>query len=97
MPGAFLDLAERGQLEPAVLGIERAVTRSFETDGARMTDAEVRRRFQICERLFRQLRGDLGWGLVRVLDHLPHYLRCELDGRAWEPDRRTLWMPEDGP
>jgi hypothetical protein len=96
MPGAFLDLVERGQLERAVLGIERAVTRSFETDGARMTDAEVRRRFGICERLFRQLRGDLDWGLVRVLDHLPHYLRCELDGRAWEPDGRTLWMPEDG-
>lgn len=96
MPGAFLDLVEHGQLERAVLGIERAVTRSFETDGARMTDAEVRRRFGICERLFRQLRGDLHWGLHRVLDHLPHYLRCELDGLAWEPDPRTIWMPEDG-
>jgi hypothetical protein len=96
MPGAFLDLVDRGQLERAVLGIERAVRRSFETGGTRMTANEVRRRFRICERLFRQLRGDLGWGLVRVLDHLPHYLRCELDGQAWEPDRRTLWMPEDG-
>lgn len=96
MPGAFLNLVEQGQLERAMLGIERAVTRSFETDGARRTDAEVRRRFGICERLFRQLRGDLGWGLVRVLDHLPNYLRCELDGLAWEPNPRTLWMPEDG-
>ncbi|TMQ08612.1 MAG: hypothetical protein E6J90_39830 [Deltaproteobacteria bacterium] len=43
-----------------------------------------------------QLRGDLGWGLQRVLDHLPHYFRCELDGQPWEPDRRTCWMPEDG-
>ncbi len=96
MPGAFLDLVERGLLERVVQGIERAVTRSFETDGARVTGAEIRRRFGICERLFRRLRGDLGWGLHRVLDHLPHYLRCELDGQAWEPDRRTLWMPEDG-
>jgi hypothetical protein len=97
MSKAFLDVADPGQLECAVRGIEHAVGRSFEADGARMTAAEVRRRFGICERLFRQLRGDLGWGLHRVLDHLPHYLRCELDGQAWEPDRRTIWMPEDGP
>jgi hypothetical protein len=96
MAAPFLDLFEHGQLKRVVLGIERAVRRSFETDGARMTEAEVRRRFRICERLFRQLRGDLRWGLVRVLDHLPQYLRCELDGQAWEPDRRTCWMPEDG-
>ena len=92
----FLDLVEQGQVERAVLGLERVVTQSFEADGARMTAVEVRRRFGICERLFRQLRGDLGWGLARVLDHLPHYLRCELDGQAWEPDRRTCWMPGDG-
>jgi len=96
MTGSFVDLVERGQYECAVLGIERAVTRSFEVDGARMTDAEVRHRFGICERLFRQLRGDLGWGLQRVLDRLPHYLRCELDGQTWEPDPRTIWMPQDG-
>jgi hypothetical protein len=97
MSKPFLDVVEHGQLKPAVFGIERAVVRSFETDGVRMTAAEVRRRLGICERLIRQLRGDLGWGLHRVLDHLPHYLRCELDGQAWEPDRRTIWMPDDGP
>ncbi len=96
MPGDFLALIESEQLGRVLRGIEHAVTRSFETDGARMTDAEVRRRFGICERLFRQLRGDLGWGVIRVLDRLPHYLRCELDGQAWEPDHRTLWIPEDG-
>jgi hypothetical protein len=97
MPAAFLDLVEQGQLTRAATAVERVVAQSFETDGARMTGAEVRRRFAICERLFRQLRGDLGWGLTRVIDHLPHYLRCELDGQAWEPDRRTCWMPGDGP
>jgi hypothetical protein len=96
MAAPFLDLVEQGRLDHAVLAIEHIVTRSFETDGARVTGAEVRRRFEICERLFRQLRGDLGWGLQRVLDHLPHYVRCELDGQPWEPDRRTCWMPEDG-
>jgi hypothetical protein len=97
MVGTLLDALGNDELPRVVLGIEHAVHKSFATDGARMTGAEVRRRFDICERLFRQLRGDLGWGLQRVIDHLPHYLRCELDGQPWEPDRRTLWMPEDGP
>ena len=96
MSQAFLNIAQSDQLGQAVLGIERAVAKSFEVDGARMTGAEVRRRFGICEHLVRQLRGDLGWGLQRVLDHLPQYLRCELDGVPWEPDCRTCWMPGDG-
>jgi len=96
MARTFMELVEEDQVNRVVLGIEGAVSRSFEADGARMTGAEVRRRFGICERLVRQLRGDLGWGLHRVLDRLPHYLRCELDGQAWEPDKRTIWMPEDG-
>jgi hypothetical protein len=96
MPAAWLETLAHDQFARAMLGIEHAIERSFQSDGARMTQAEVRRRFDICERVFRQLRGDLGWGLQRVLDHLPGYLRCELDGAPWEPDRRTLWMPEDG-
>jgi hypothetical protein len=95
MPGDFMKAFADNEIARIVIGIERAVQRSFPT-GTRITDTEVRRRFSICERLFRQLRGDLGWGLQRVLDHLPHYLRCELDGQPWEPDRRTLWMPQDG-
>ena len=70
--------------------------RSFAQDFARPTGHEVRRRFRICERLFRHLRGDLGWGLERVLHRLPYYLRCELDGQHWKPDTRTIWMPNDG-
>jgi hypothetical protein len=83
-------------LGQVTLSIERAVAGSFEADHARMTATEVRRRFDLCLRLATQLRADLGWGLQRVLDRLPHYLRCELDGQPWEPDRRTIWMPEDG-
>jgi len=96
MPGDFMKALAANDLARLTLGIEHAVSHSFATDHARMTGAEVRRRFGICERLFRELRGDLGWGLVRVLDHLPEYLRCELDGMPWEPDRRTCWMPGDG-
>ncbi len=92
---AFLDLVSDEQVAGVTLAIERAIADSFGTDRARMTGAEVRRRFAICERLLRQLRGDLGWGLQRVLGHLPHYLRCELDGAPWKPDERAIWVPED--
>ncbi len=93
----FLELVEGEQVGAVTVAIERAIAKSLAEDGGRPTGDEVRRRFAICERLFRQLRGDLGWGLRRTLDHLPRYLRCVLDGVPWEPDARTLWTPEDGP
>jgi hypothetical protein len=94
--GAFADLVAGDQVGCVSLAIERAIKRSFREDCARMTGDEVRRRFAICERLVRRLRGDLGWGLQRALDHLPRYLRCELDGIPWQPDARTVWVPADG-
>lgn len=94
--GAFLDLVTDDQVAGVTLAIERAIARSFTEDGARPTGDEVRRRFTICERLVRRLRGDLGWGLRRALDHLPKYLRRELDGVPWEPDARMVWVPGDG-
>jgi hypothetical protein len=94
--GAFLDLVAADQVARVTLVIERVIADSFRADGARPTGHETRRRFAICERLVRHLRGDLGWGLSRVLDHLPGYLRCELDGAPWEPDARAVWVPEDG-
>jgi hypothetical protein len=94
--GAFLDLVARDQVGPVLLGIERAIAESFREDGARMTRSEARRRFLASARIFRLLRGDLHWGLQRALDHLPGYLRCELDGVRWDPDARTIWIPGDG-
>lgn len=96
MASNFIELVGRDQIGRVMAAIEGAVAQSFKQDGSRMTGAEVRRRFGICERLIRSLRGDLGWGLHRVLDHMPRYLRCELDGQSWKPDERTIWMPEDG-
>lgn len=95
--GTFSDLVTQQQVGPATVAIEQAIARSLREDNARVTGAELRRRFAICERLLRHLRGDLGWGLQRALDHLPRYLRCELDGVPWEPDARTIWTPGDGP
>ncbi len=94
--GTFLDLMQQEQVGAVTVAIERTIARSLRDDNARVTGDEIRRRFAICERLVRRLRGDLGWGLQRVLDHLPRYLRCELDGVPWEPDVRTVWTPGDG-
>ncbi len=94
--GTFSDLVTQQQVGAATVAIERAIARSLREDNARVTGDEIRRRFAICERLLRRLRGDLGWGLHRVIDHLPRYLRCELDGVPWEPDARTVWTPGDG-
>ncbi len=94
--GTFLDLVQEQQVCAVTVAVERAIARSLRDDNARVTGDEIRRRFAICERLVRRLRGDLGWGLQRVLDHLPRYLRCELDGVPWEPDARTVWTPGDG-
>lgn len=80
------------RLTPAVA---RAVSISFR-DGGTTTMLEIRRRRQLCWEIAKQLRYDLGWGIARIADCLPHYLRLELDGVNWEPDKRQCWIPEDG-
>ena len=94
--GMFAELVAEEQIGRVVLGIEGAVGASFLEDRSRLTGDEIRRRFDICVRIIKTLRGDLGWAVARVLDHLPRYLRCELDGIPWSPDdERTLWAPPE--
>ena len=91
MATVLLDLMNHEQVGAVVLAFERAIAESFAADLSRQTGDETKRRFAICEGILRHLRGDLGWSLQRVLDHLPRYLRCELDGSDWKPDARTSW------
>lgn len=95
--------AELAQGDPAVLnqianGFERAIKKSFEScpPRGRVTANMVQERFKICERWFRELRGDRQWGVTRILDTLPEVLRVELNGGTFQPDDRTCWMPGDG-
>jgi len=77
--------------------VERAVMRSFETRPLPLrgiTTSEARRRVQICERIWKALRLEKGWSLQRACDHLYRYLVAELDGVAWEPDDRSIWVPD---
>lgn len=93
--GLFADLLTENEIGRVVLGIENAVLASFVEDRARQTGDEIRRRFNICTQLIRQLRGDLGWSIPRIVDRLPRYLRCQLDGAPWTPEARTLWTPSE--
>lgn len=52
-----------------------------------MTDAEIRRRFLICEKWFRVMRGDKKWTLDRTLACLGWALQLELEGREVDPDQ----------
>ena len=97
MSGHYVKLVNEQQIGRVADGFYRAIALSFGAgDWKRATRSEVKRRFDICDRIFSQLRGDLGWGIERILDNLPEYLRCELDGISWTPDRRTVWLPSDG-
>ena len=78
-------------------GVTDVIERSFQRDRLLLirpviNDTERRRRLSMCTKIIRTLRGDLKWSLVRILDHLPEYLRAELDGESWEPGARESWI-----
>jgi hypothetical protein len=59
------------------------------------TQAEVKRRTEICLKWFRVMRGDLGYSTERALDFLSLALRKELDGESWEPPAQgAAWGPD---
>lgn len=99
--GALAGLVEEPQVIAQVYAaIEKAVTESFDRDqGAlivmpgRVTQAEVKRRANICLDIFKVLRGDMKWSWQRAIDHVPQYLRLQLEGQAWEPSARAAWAP----
>jgi hypothetical protein len=97
MAGTWVKLIEQRQVSAVTLGIVSAIEQSFAADGARQTQAEIKRRFEICAKIFENLRGDMKWAVQRCLDHLPRYLRCELDGQPYDPKqdaKRVLWTPD---
>lgn len=114
MAGEFADLVHADNIPKVVLGIEKAVANSFIEDkkpgriilvtglssAARETPRdEAKRRISICIRIFKDLRGDLSWGIDRILDHLPKFLRCELDNVPWRPEpyaARAGWAAKTG-
>ena len=78
-------------------GVFVAVSKSFEAQQMKNpTRDEVKRRFQICMKWAITLRGDLQWGLDRIVDELPNALATELRGGDYSPPKRQCWLPSDG-
>ena len=94
--GAFKGLIEQGEVGRVTLAIENAIIASMIADRAPTTEAEVKRRFNLCADIFKVLRGDMKWSIARAIDKIPEYLRCELDGVHYDPkDARAVWLPSD--
>lgn len=96
-PGTWKTLIDDNLVGRVTLFFERVIGDSMTSHPMRhFTQAEVKRRFDICCSIFEKLRGDLKWGVDRIEHHLPTYFRAELDGSTWTPDARKFWLPEDG-
>ena len=63
---------------------------------ADITLGEIRRRFNICMKWAKTLRGDLKWGVQRIADEMTVVLRAELLGTSYTPSSREIWAPSDG-
>lgn len=87
-----------GQL---VTGITNAIYDSFQFKGsecslilgmAAPTEYEKRRRFTILMNWACILRGDLKWGIQRIVDAMPEILKTSLSGGKWTPATRQCWI-----
>lgn len=97
----FASLVTEQQIPKVFAAIERAVLASFEAEThagriilvhavRRISRSEQKRRVGLCIAMFRELRGDLKWSLERIADHLPKFLRLELDGTSWREQATSL-------
>jgi hypothetical protein len=92
--GTLAALVSEDRVQEVEAAFTRVLARSFVSHPvANRTTAEVKRRFEIVVRIFATLRADAKWSVPRCIDHLGPYLRCELDGVAWEPSKRSVWLP----
>ena len=95
--GTLLGLMGRDGMKAFAGAAYSALDTSFKEANMRNpTQAEIRRRFEICVKWAKVLRGDLGWGIARICDTLTDALRTELLGQEFKPSERACWMPGDG-
>lgn len=97
--GTFATLIKNGGRDAIMcaMAFQKAIDASRESNPMNhWTQAEEKRRFEICCSIFEKLAGQHKWGLKRSLDHVSGYLKAELNGVSWAPDARTCWMPGDG-
>ena len=95
MAGVWAKLIPDDDVGVVTKSFQDAIGCSFDDDRSRVTQAEIKRRFEICCKIFENLCGDLKWSTAKALDFIPRYLRNELDGIPYTPDTRVLWTPSD--
>lgn len=88
--------AEPKALKAAIDSIHRTISDSFAPGHpghmVNLTQAEVRRRFTVCEDWYRTLRADMHWSSDRALSALPRALLGELTGEKYEPEGRSTYI-----
>lgn len=72
--------------------IASAVEKSYPSDIRNSTRRELSYRTQCAVDIVATLRGDMHWTLQRIRDHLPGFLRMQLNGGNWEPAARSTWQ-----
>jgi hypothetical protein len=99
--GVFAQLgAEASVIPKLVFAIEDAVVRSFEGRHGMIivpgtaSNAEQKRRVNLCLDIVKVLRGDMKWSWTRIADHVAEYLNKKLDDNDWEPSARSAWAPQ---
>lgn len=89
MAGQYAQLCNTtdiGKVTKAFLG---AIELSFVTNpmpSGEVPRTEISRRFRVCDKIFTMLRADLHWSVPKIIDLLPTYLKCELDGVPYNPE-----------
>ena len=82
--------------------IEHTIMSSFAIDAVlnngiapKITAALIKERWNICEKWFRIMRGDIGFSLRQTIDTLPKALACEMLDQPFEPVKDTGqgWAP----
>jgi len=68
---SFLRTLTTDQRKRVVDAITSALEITFTEDGARQTQAEIKRRFEMCLAMVAELRTDLRWSFARISDTLP--------------------------
>lgn len=90
MAGEFEKLVAERNVGPAVRAFELAIAKSFQRDGKARTQAEVKRRFDICADVFCILVHDVGLATAMALPQIEKGLLARLDGLPWEPESRMI-------
>lgn len=105
MGQCFAEAAQNGDLPRITRAFQAVVVRSFVKHPMRGEiglQAEAKRRTLICEKWFRAMVEETnffgklvyGFSIDRALSQLGSGLDAELEGRSWEPDHATLWVPD---